>query len=182
MSIFLAIEIPEKVKLQLEKQLTPLKEDYPQFNWISLAKSRIMLHTFEDGQNIEKIKKHIETAIFDIPTFHIYSLGGSILIHHNITLYVDFRRQKILEQLVERIREAVLPNHQLSQLNKFAPRIPIARNKIPSKQQYLHLKKKLEQLEVDIDFPVNTIYLYQQVPHTQASQYKKIGEFSLVTE
>lgn len=182
MRTFLAIDIPTPIQEKLAKQLSELKEDYQQFSWVSPENFHITLQFFGEVENIEKLKKKIETAVYDIPAFHMFSQGADVFIHHKIVLHVLFQRQKIVEELVERVRNAVGQVEHYSQQYKFVPHVTIARSKIPSKQQYFHLKKKLERMDIDIDFPVNKIFLYQSILESQAPVYKKLVEFPLVLE
>lgn len=180
MRIFLAIDIPDTVKKKLDDQLSELKKDQPFLNWIPSKNYHITLQFYGEVDNVEKIKKRIENSVYDIPSFYMYSKGASLFIHHKIVLYIDFQRQKTLEELVSRIKPDADTPYHYSQQYKYVPHLTIARYKIPSKQQYFHLKKKLEQLDIDVEFPVNKVTLYQSILQTQAPLYKKIDEFSLL--
>lgn len=179
MHTFLAIEIPKSVKTNLDKQLTQLKKDQAVLSWVLPDNYHIPLEFFGELVNVDKLKKKIEDAIYDAETFHLFSFGISMTIDRKITLQIDFNRQKKIEELVEKIQSKVNPS---AENIKFEPHIVVARHKIPSKQQYLHLKKKLEQMDIDIDFPVNKIYLYQSNPQAQAPGFKTLAEFPLLVE
>jgi 2'-5' RNA ligase len=179
MRTFLAIELPDSVKTKLDKQLVQLKKEHAQLSWVPSKNYHITVHFFGEIENIDKLKKRIEDALYDAEEFQLFSLGMGIFIDNKITLFVDFERQKKLEDLVSKIHDRVLHTREKV---KFIPHITVARYKVPSKQQYLHLKKKLEEMDIDIEFPVQKIYLYQSVLQPQASQYTKIAEFPLHEE
>ena len=72
-------------------------------------------------------------------------------IQNNISIFIDFRREKEIERISESINE----------VEKFVPRLILAKYKIPSKQQYFVIKKRLSNLEVDISFKVNKLSLFE---------------------
>ena len=66
-------------------------------------------------------------------------------------MYLDFRREKEIERISESINGS----------EKYVPRLLLAKYKIPSKQQYFVIKKRLSNLEVDISFKVNKLSLFE---------------------
>ncbi len=176
MRLFLAIDLPPQAKKKLELQLTELKKEYASFNWVSFDNFHITLHFFGEVGSAEKIIKKIDNAVFDIEVFTLYSLNGDVFINHKIVLHVGFRREKTLERLVTNIKKYL----QIEESHKFVPHLTIARSRIPSKQQYLHLKKKMQNLPLDLSFPVKKIYLFQTLLKSQKPVYKKIRTFSLL--
>lgn len=180
MRIFLAIDIPEKEKEKLDTQINHLKEKYPHLQWVPRHNYHITIQFFGEVQKVDEIVKKIEDVIYDVPSFYLYSQGAGIFINHKILLYADFQRQKILEDLAEKIKTISIQDGNYTQQHKYGPHLTLARYKIPSKQQYLHLKKKLEQLDINIEFLVNKVTLYNSILQTQAPVYQKIAEFSLL--
>lgn len=176
MRLFLAIDLPSEMKEQLDNQLYDLKKEYPQFTWVSPENYHITLHFFGEVADVEKIKKGVENAIYDVPSFHMYSSEADLFIHKTIVLYITFARSRALEELVNKIRE----RFQVDEKQKFVPHLTVARYKIPSKQQYFLIKKKMQNLEVDLEFPVNKIYLFDSILGGKKPTYKNIGEFFLL--
>ena len=116
--------------------------------------------------------------IYDVEPFVMYSYGADLFINNKILLYIYFRREKKVEEIVGKIKN----NLQIEDKAKYIPHLSIARTRVPSKQQYLHLKKKLAKLPVDISFPVKKIHLFQSILSNQQPVYKKIASFSLLDD
>ena len=176
MRVFLAIDLPPTAKLQLDDQISSLKKEYAAFNWVAKDNFHITLHFFGEIDNIVKIKDKIEQAVYDVSSFSLYSLGAGLFLNSKIVLFVNFKREKTLEDLVTKTKK----NLHIEDPIKFIPHLTIARAKIPSKQQYLHLKKKLQRLHIDIFFPIKKIYLFQSILERQKPIYKKLVSFSLL--
>lgn len=178
MRLFLAIDLPGKVKKNLDEQLSDLMADYPDFNWVTQENYHITLYFLGETDKVEKIKKKVEEATFDAESFRLYSLGTDLFLNHKIVLYVYFKREKKAEEIAEKIGDIFLAKDN----KKYIPHLTFARYKKPSKQQYLHLKKKLNKLEIKIDFPVDKIYLFQSDLSKGKPIYKKIAVFPLVKQ
>lgn len=175
MRLFLAIDLPDKIKKSIDSQLQAIKKEYRDFNWIPPENLHITLLFLGEGHHEKEVIKKVENAIFEIRPFYLYSLDADLFINSKILLYIGFRREKTIEILAENLDdEFALENQQ-----KFVPHITIARYKIPSKQQYHHLKKKLVQLPIDIDFEVNTLTLFESITTGKRPTYKKIHQFKL---
>jgi 2'-5' RNA ligase len=80
-----------------------------------------------------------------------------------------------LEYLVRRIKDDL----GAKDIKKYLPHVTIARWKIPSKQQYFLIKKKLQAMRIDLSFTVDHLFLYQSVSHKHHPVYKKLRQFDL---
>ena|SRR3990167_10287295 len=176
MRLFLAIDLPTASKKRLDEQLEKLKRDYPHFSWVTQKNFHITLHFFGETNQIETIKKKVREAIYDVNSFYLYSLGAELFINKKIVLYIYFKREKRVEELTSKIKKIF----QVEEVKKFVPHLTIARSRIPSKQQYINLKKKLQQLPIEIDFSIKKIYLFQSILEGQKPSYEKIASFSLL--
>lgn len=176
MRLFLAIDLPFEIKTKIDTQLQSLEKDYRQFNWVPPENFHITTHFIGEVNNPDEIKKKIGDAIYDCSSFHLYSLGANLFINRKIMMYISFRREKNLEILVERVEESLFSINN----KKFVPHLTIARYKIPSKQQYLLLKKKLLNLEIDFDFHVEKLNLFESVQDGPRRLYKTIAQFDLL--
>lgn len=175
MRLFLAIDLPDKIKQSVEEQLQDIKKEYKDFNWTPFQNFHITLLFLEEGLDLKEIIKKVENAIFEINPFYLYSFAVDLFINKNILLYVSFRREKMLEVLAKRLDEEFELKNQV----KFVPHVAIAKYKIPSKQQYIHLKKKLSQLSVDFEFKVDTLTLFESITSGKKPEYKKLHQFKL---
>ncbi len=178
MRLFLAIDLPGLAKRQVANQLLRFKREYPYFRWVEAANYHLTLHFFGEVSSADKISRFMNDLVYDTPSFYLYSLGLDLFIKDNIALYLEFKRNKILEKLVRRIKEKSALGTSSSR--KFVSHLTFSRYRIPSKQQYLLIKKKLKNFIPDIEFKVTTITLFESVPGFQKPVYKKIAEFPLL--
>lgn len=176
MRLFLAIDLPEKVKKSLAQQIEHLKKEYADFVWVDEKNFHLTLHFFGEVNNIEKIKDKLKTATYDQFHFHLYSYNLGIFVNHKITVYLGFRREKKLEGLVENIKSHL----NIFDPMKFVPHLTVARYRILSKQQYFVIKKNLSQQNIEIDFSVKKIVLFQSIITGKKPVYKKLASFSLL--
>jgi len=178
MRLFLAVDLPVKVKKQLDEQLEKIKKEYPQFNWVSVENFHVTIHFFGETDQVEKIKKRIKDIIWDQTRFFLYSLDADVFVNHKLVVYLTFRREKKIEELAERIKS----NFSANSVNerKFVPHLTLARGPRSSKQQYFVLKKRLQNLQVDISFPVKKIVLFESILNGRKPIYKKVASFKLL--
>ncbi|OGK34131.1 2'-5' RNA ligase [Candidatus Roizmanbacteria bacterium RIFCSPLOWO2_02_FULL_37_9] len=176
MRLFLAINLPLSVKNKLDQQLEKLKREYPHFNWVPKENFHITILFLGESDQIDSIKKRVEQATYDISSFRLYSQGAGLFLNKKVTLYTDFRREKEAEKLASRIKDIF----QIKEESKFIPHVTIGRTRVPSKQQYLNLKKKLSQLKIEIDLGVTKIYLIQSILTGNKPKYKKLATFTLL--
>lgn len=154
----LMIELSDETRKQIVEQLADFRKLYPQFQWEKIENYHILVHSFGEFSDKKSSIKLLETALYDKNTFYLYSFEAALTIGNNIVLYIDFRREKELERISERIRE-LSPSMQSSE--KYVPRLLLAKYKIPSKQQYFVIKKRLSNIDVDISFKVNRLSLFE---------------------
>ena len=177
MRLFLGIEIPEKAKKLLEKQLTEYKIAYRDVNWIPEQNLHITIHFFGEVDDVDMIKEKLESVLYDTHSFYLFSLGADLSINKfNLRLFVEIKRDKKMDQLVERVDE-LFP---ITKKNEFSPHISLAKYRIPSKQQYYLMKKKLQRTPIDIEIPVNQVYLYSSDIRGKVPVYTKLAEFPLI--
>ena len=181
MKVFLAIDLNEALQNELAIQIQPIVKDYPEFTWIPPEKYHITVQYIGGISNDEKLQKlHpiIEELTYDIPKFTLTANMADILINTRITLYVEFHKNNHLEKIVKRVQKSLgtSPNY------RYMPHVTIAKYKIPSKQQYLLLKKKLQKLPVEVEVPVDSIFLYESILARPHPIYKNIMEYPLAED
>jgi len=177
MRLFLAIDVPLSVKKKVSSALAAIKNEYPHFRWVSEKNYHITVYFFGETNKLEKIKKQLETLLYDGEKFYLYSTRVDLFITNEITIYLNFRREKKLENMAEKI--AGFFSGGILDDKKFLPHLTLARCRVPSKQQYFVLKKRLSRLSVDIDFPVSKLVLFQSILDQEKPIYKKITSFPL---
>ena len=151
MKMQLMIELSDETRKQIVEQLADFRKLYPQFQWEKIENYHILVHSFGEFSDKKSSIKLLETALYDKNTFYLYSFEVALTIGNNIVLYLDFRREKEIERISESINGS----------EKYVPRLLLAKYKIPSKQQYFVIKKRLSNLEVDISFKVNKLSLFE---------------------
>lgn len=176
MKTFLGIEIPVDISQQIIVQTSQLRKDYPAFDWVPSEHFYISLYYSGDipESKLDIAVEHIQRSVFDIPPTHLFSFGAGIYIHKSISLYISFQKNNTIKLLHERFVELFEDKKK-----DFEPIITIANWKIPSKQQYLLLKKKLLNLPIEINFPIKEIHLYESISKEKHSKLHKIHSFKL---
>jgi len=179
MRLFLAIDLPKKTKKDLELQTREIKKDYPQFSWVSPDNYHITAHFFGEVKDKKRIKERIKNILYDQGDFYLYSLKAGLFINTKITIYLEFRREKKIEKLAAKISSSF---GETFVRRKFLPHLTLARTRIPSKQQYFVIKKRLEKLKIDLQFHVKEVYLFQSILGGKKPVYKKLARFPLIKE
>ena len=154
----LMIELSDETRKQIVEQLADFRKLYPQFQWEKIENYYILVHSFGEFSDKKRTIDKLETALFDKNLFYLYSFEVALTIGNNIVLFMDFKREKEIERISESIKRI---STRLESSEKFVPRLILAKYKIPSKQQYFVIKKRLSNLEVDISFKVNKLSLFE---------------------
>jgi len=170
MKVFLAVDLPVLTKKKLEDQLGEIKQEYPQFNWIPRKNFHITLHFFGEITKTEKLIDCLKERLFDKESFYLYSTDADLFINQKIIIYLNFRKEKKLLKIEKAVGDK----------KDFIPHLSFARWRIPSKQQYFVLKKRVKKLAVDISFPVKELVLFQTLPNGKYPVYKKLAKFPLL--
>lgn len=176
MRLFLAVDISEKIKKELTDQLSELKKEHKDYTWVEESNYHLTLLFLGEVANINKLKEKIRTAVYDKEHFYLYSTNVGLFIHNKITIYLEFRRNKGVENIVESIKKEL----QIFDDKKFSPHMTLARCRVPSRQQYFVLKKQLAKQDIQIEFPVKKIFLFQSILNLTRPVYKKIASFNLL--
>ena len=177
MRLFLAIELSDKIKKEIDDQLLEIKKAYPQFQWVPSDNYHITVYFFGEISDPKKIINKLEQVLYDKELFYFYSTSVDLFIHHKITIHLNFRREKKIEKINDSIKETFKISENSA---RFIPHLTLARYKIPSKQQYFVLKKKLAKVIVDVSFKINKLVLFKSILDGSQSVYKKIHTFKLI--
>lgn len=177
MRLFLAVDLPQEIKQALTDQIDNLKKEYPQFEWIPQENYHVTVYFFGDMKNVSSIHKRLEEIVFDKEAFYLYSFRLNLFLSHRIVVYMNFRREKTLETIAEKISYS-FSNRDRDQ--KYIPHLSLARYKIPSKQQYFVLKKRLSKFPMDISFKVKKLVLFESINSGKFPLYKKLKTVPLL--
>jgi len=180
MRLFLGVEIPESAKKTIRDAMLQIRDDYPEFFWIPEENYHLTVFFFGERseERLNDVTEGIEQTLFDVDTSVLNIFGIKIFVKKDIAINVAFDRNKTLELVHNRIIIEV--GEQVPQKNdKYTPYTTIAKYKLPSKQQYFHLKKKLEKIKIDTGFPLDTIHLYQRIEKKPFPEYRILHTFQL---
>ncbi|MBI1862594.1 RNA 2',3'-cyclic phosphodiesterase [Candidatus Microgenomates bacterium] len=176
MNLMLAIDIPGTVKASLAEQLEPLVDQYADLQWVDPQHYHITLFNFADKYSEETLKKKIENITYATRSFYLYSSVNGLFMKNNLTFYAGFLKSHPIVDLVKGIKRELAMVDDL----KFFPHLTVAKYRIPSKQQYLLLKKKWLKLKIDIEFEVTQITLYESVIEKNVPIYTPKATFPLL--
>ncbi len=173
---FLAINLSPSLKEEISKKLRPLREEYPFFRWVQPKNYHITLYFHGYTRNLNNLSSRIEEVIYPYVPFYIFSRKVDVFINSKILLYLGFRREKQMEKIAFKLYGIFHPGMKQK---KFIPHITLARYKIPSKQQYFALKKRLKKVELNLEFKVTHLTLFESLRLESGSVYKEIKKFKL---
>lgn len=180
MRLFLAVELPKKVKEELNIQLKGIKKEYPQFIWVDPENFHLTIHFFGERNDVDNIKKKIKDIIWDQASFYLYSFILDVFVNNKLVIYLTFYREKKIEELAEKIKSNFDGNLVVDR--KFIPHLTLARGPRSSKQQYFALKKRLEKTNIDISFSVKKVVLFESILIGSKPVYKKLAKFNLLKD
>ncbi|OGK62145.1 2'-5' RNA ligase [Candidatus Roizmanbacteria bacterium RIFOXYB2_FULL_38_10] len=178
MRLFLAIDIPQTIKTSLSQQLNDLQKKHAVFNWVQEQNYHMTLQFFGETQKIKEIIDKIKIALFEQEQFYLYATHLDLFMDKRIIIYVDFNREKSLEQLIKNVRSTF--EEEFYETKKFTPHITVSRSSIPSKQQYFHLQKKIRMRNIELEFQVTELSLFESIQNGKKSHYRKIKTFPLL--
>lgn len=180
MQLSLAIKIPDVTKKAILEQLRPLNDEYKVFQWLPSEEYTIELFNFGkvEESKIDPLCEMIERGVFDLPAFTLYSELLHMMMRNNITFYVGFQTSKPMERLVKQLKQSFKIEDNLI----FFPHLPVARYKIPSKQQYLLIKKKCASYKMEFEIDITQITLLNSVIENNKLRYEIIKEFALYSK
>ena len=180
MRLFLAIDLPSEVKQTIFSQLTSLREQYPDCNWVKWEDYHITVHFFGEVSQLDRLKERLERNLYEARSFRLYSQGIDLFMKNKITFFITFLRQKIIEDIEQGLKRDFGENE--GDERTFVPHLTVGRYRIPSKQQYFVLQKRLARSEIDIEFPVKKFVLFESDLSGKSPSYQKRMTFKLLNE
>jgi len=177
MRLFLGIEIPESTKISLWDQLDPLRKEHPEYQWIPKENYHITLDFLGDQYSKAEIISKVNSILYDLPEFYLYGRILKVFLYKDIKMYVEFFREKKLEELYKKITNLFPVNKYIK--DDFIPHISVSQSRPSSKQQYFALQKRLLQMEIDIELPVKKIILFQSIIINRSRTFTKEKVFLL---
>lgn len=156
--------------------------DYPGFTWTPPQNYHVSLHYIGEivAQKLPVAVEHIQNTLYDVPATHMYTMGLDLFMDEQILIYVSFYRSKVVEDISDRLFKLFEPGKKRK--HDYIPHISVARTKIPSKQQYFLLRKKLANLKVNVEFAVPEIHIYESIEKRKTPIYEKVASIPLLNE
>lgn len=183
MRLFVASSIPEEVSQKIGEVLIPFKNKYPDFDWVNPKNYHITLFFLgeREDEKTRDIVEGIEQILFDIPSTIISAHKMKLFVNGpELIIYLEMYKNNQFDTINNRFNSAISDSDlSQSKKKKYIPHLTIAGCKLPSKQQYFHLKKKLENAKIDIEFTVKSINLYQSKLDSSQPAYEILHSFKL---
>ncbi|MCX7996294.1 MAG: RNA 2',3'-cyclic phosphodiesterase [Patescibacteria group bacterium] len=176
MRLFLGIKVPDDSAQKIYRALENLRNDYAWARWVNPDNYHITIHFFGERPGFSDLLPILEEAVFEAPPFELDLLSGGVFQYPELVLYVDFYRARALEILAKRVAERFSNG---GKIYRFIPHVTVARMKKPSKQQYLHLKKRMTAFQVEHRFRVEEVCLFESVQHMGRVGYISRANFTL---
>lgn len=177
MRLFLGIELPQAERESLYKQLIPLIRKYPSFKWTHPDLYHATLQFFGEVEDVKKLSESIKTTLFDKERFTLYGLGLGLFQTTELVLHMTYRREKKVDEIVKSL-ETTYPT--FVKQRAFVFHTCIGRAPRSSKQQFFLLRKILENTEIDISYPVNSLILFASSKNSEGRKFIKVEEFPLL--
>lgn len=177
MRLFLGIDIPEKQKEQLYETIIPLIKKYPNYNWVHPDTYHATLQFYGEVDDVKELEERIDRVLYDKEKFYLYSRGVDLFPSQELVLHMTYHREKKIDVIVDEL-ETAYPS--FVKQRSFVFHTTIARAKRSSKQQYLHLRKQLDAVNVELEFEVNKLVLFASSKNWEGRKYEIVKEFPLL--
>lgn len=171
MKLFIAIKPSVEINQAIYQQISPLIKKYPWFELVDPNNYHITLQYIGETDKKKEIITYLKQTVKKHKNFHLFTRGMALMSKTKLTIYVNFYREKIVEQLA---------NELALQEGSFFPHLTIARTKISSKQQYFALQKRLAQIKIKGQIDVNKIFLLNSRTNQGKLEYEEIASFKLL--
>ncbi|HNQ31761.1 MAG TPA: hypothetical protein PKJ68_04730 [Candidatus Woesebacteria bacterium] len=178
MVVSCTIDIPQETKLLIEHETSSLFELHPEYVWLEPNHYCIPLYTWQDVSVdlIEKLQQKITDVLFEQSAFTLYGLQYKVKISDHIDIVLEFQTDRHYRTLAQAISEFFGEQ----KTSNAPPMLLLARYKVPSKQQYTHLKNKLSKLVTNTEIAVHHVSLQKVTDFGHGVKtFEHVGSVSL---
>lgn len=179
MLVYCVIEVPEGIKKQIEEESKTIFNDHKEFLWYDPKYYAIELYVWHDMEDdlVVPLQSKIEDLVGGERPFHLYGLKYAVKIGNHIDIQLDIQDDKSYRNIVKSMSGYFQPDAD----PQILAHIALARYKIPSKQQYSHLKNQLAKISTNVEIPVDNLTLMKVTQFGNGLKtYEKISSISLI--
>lgn len=157
MVVSCTIDIPKSAQDVIAEETAMLFELHPEYVWFDPKEYHIPVYTWQDVSPdlLHKLTIKIDQLFFDQSQFFLYGAQYIVTITSHIDIALAFQAERSYRQLIRTLHGYFGEQKQTPD----NPQLCLARYKIPSKQQYSHLKNKLEKLTTSVELSVDHVSL-----------------------
>jgi 2'-5' RNA ligase len=176
MRLFLGIDVPEQTENELFQALLSLRLKHPDYRWIQPKNYHVTVQFFGEVSHQKDIASRLKDILYEAESCYFFTFNFYKILNKKIKLYVDFYIQKQLEKIVETVQNDL----ELDEKRAYLPHISVSRSALSSKQQYYALKRECEKLKIELEFKVDSLFLYESILTGKDPIYNKVAEFKLL--
>lgn len=157
MLVYCTIDIPQEAKKQIEKESAPVFSLHPEYLWYDADGYAITLYSWPSVEPdlVDKLSDKLSELLFEQERFALFGFKYVVKIGSRIDVQLEFQEDRRYRELVDSITGFFSPDGKANHI----PSIPLARYKIPSKQQYSHLKNQLAKIKSEVELSVESVSL-----------------------
>jgi 2'-5' RNA ligase len=184
MRAFIAITLPEEIKLSLAKAIEPLKPCSADAKWTPQENFHITLKFLADitDAQLEQIKKHLTILAQKEKPFSAALEGFGFLPDDKKprVLFAETSAKKEMAQLAQSIENILSPFEFVKKETGFKPHITLA--KMKSLYNLAQLRDSLKNIGLNGDFTVQSVSIIKSTLTSAGSVYEVIEEIPFPTQ
>lgn len=151
------IELPDDVRALVESESAGVYEAHPEYLWYDRAQYALTVcswHNVEPDLE-QQLADKVSELLFEQERFILFAHEYVVKIKDKIDVVLRFQDDRRYRELVDTISGYFDTQVKVQRV----PEIPLARYKIPSKQQYSHLKNQLAKMQPTGEVRVDAVSL-----------------------
>lgn len=151
------IDPGEKVRTLIAQETRSVYDAHHEYLWYDPTQYSIDIYSWHNVEQdlIDTLIEKVSAILYDIETFTLYGHQYAVRISSRIDIQLEFQH----DQHHRRIVRTLTDTFASSAGTLPPPFIPVARYKVPSKQQYSHLKNTLAKIETSVEVPVTSLLM-----------------------
>lgn len=157
MLVSCTIDLSKEVKSQIEKESSTVFDSHPEYLWYDASEYALTLYSWPtvEPDLVDKLSDKLSELLFEQERFALFGFKYVVKIGSRIDVQLEFQEDRRYRALVDSITNFFSPEVKANHV----PSIPLARYKIPSKQQYSHLKNQLAKIKSEVELTVDGVSL-----------------------